>query len=111
MTEVASGAFVAVAPSDAIPDEFAAAYYLGDQKLRICLARVDDQVYAFDDLCTCADQPCPLSGGMLVRTTIRCQCHGSEFDITTGLVRNGPASEPLQVYDVREVSGVIQVRA
>jgi nitrite reductase/ring-hydroxylating ferredoxin subunit len=52
-----------------------------------------EPVYAFDDLCTCADQPCPLSGGLLMKTTIMCQCHGSRFDIATGAVVNGPATE------------------
>jgi Rieske Fe-S protein len=27
--------------------------------------------------------------------TINCACHGSKFDITTGAVKNGPASSPL----------------
>ena len=55
-----------------------------DRKLRVSIARVDDHLYAFDDLCTCADEPCPLSGGLLTGTVIMCQCHGSRFDITTG---------------------------
>ena len=40
-----------------------------------------------------------------------CQCHGSRFDVTTGAVINGPATEALNVYEVREVAGSIQVRA
>jgi nitrite reductase/ring-hydroxylating ferredoxin subunit len=40
-----------------------------------------------------------------------CQCHGSSFDITTGAVINGPATKALNVYEVREVQGSIQVRA
>ena len=37
MTELAAEAFVAVAPSDAIPNEFAAACYLAERKLRVCV--------------------------------------------------------------------------
>jgi hypothetical protein len=37
--------------------------------------------------------------------------HGSWFDIMTGVVVNGPAAEPLKVYEVQEVEGTIQVRA
>jgi nitrite reductase/ring-hydroxylating ferredoxin subunit len=40
-----------------------------------------------------------------------CQCHGSRFDVTTGAVINGPATEPLHVYEVQEADGEIRVRA
>src|ERR1700759_466666 len=87
--------FSAVAPrtvgrADAITEDFVVPYYLEDRKLRISVARVADRLYAFDDLCTCADRACPLSGGLLTETTIMCQCHGSRFDIATGAVINGP---------------------
>jgi nitrite reductase/ring-hydroxylating ferredoxin subunit len=39
-----------------------------------------------------------------------CQCHGSLFDITTGAVIGGPATDALKVYEVREVEGGIHVR-
>jgi nitrite reductase/ring-hydroxylating ferredoxin subunit len=111
MTDLAAAAFRTVGPGSAIPDDLVVAYYLDDRKLRIAIARVDDRLYAFDDLCTCADQACPLSGGLLTGTTIMCQCHGSRFDITTGAVINGPATEPLNAYEVQEVEGSIQIRA
>ena len=44
------------------------------------------------------------------RATIMCQCHGSRFDIRTGAVINGPATEALNVYRVEEVDGSIQIR-
>jgi 3-phenylpropionate/trans-cinnamate dioxygenase ferredoxin subunit len=65
---------------------------LGDHKRRISVARIDGRLYAFDDLCTCTEEACPLSGGLLTGTTIMCQCHGSRFDISTGAVINGPAT-------------------
>jgi 3-phenylpropionate/trans-cinnamate dioxygenase ferredoxin component len=98
-------------PGDAITDNFVVPYYLGDLKRRISVARVGGRLYAFDDLCTCADRSCPLSGGLLTATTLMCQCHGSRFDLTTGAVINGPATEALHVYEVREVDGNIQIRA
>ena len=109
-TETAAAALRTVGRGDAIPNDFVVPYYLGDRKLRVSVARVDDSLYAFDDLCTCADAPCPLSGGLLTGTTLMCQCHGSRFDITTGAVINGPATEPLNVYAVQELDGSIQVR-
>jgi nitrite reductase/ring-hydroxylating ferredoxin subunit len=97
-------------PIDAIPNSFVAPYYLTDRKLRISVARVDDHLYAFNDLCPCADPPCPLSGGLLTGTTIMCQCDGSRFDIVTGAAIAGPATEPLIVYEVHEADGIIRMR-
>lgn len=94
--------------SDGIPNDSVVPYYLEDRKLRISIARLRDRLYAFDDLCT--HEACPLSGGLLTGTTIMCQCHGSRFDITTGAVINGPATEALHVYEVHVVEGNVQIR-
>jgi 3-phenylpropionate/trans-cinnamate dioxygenase ferredoxin component len=110
MTELATEAFRTVGPGDAIPNDFVVPYYLDNLKRRISVARIDDRLYAFDDLCTCAEQACPLSGGLLTGTTLLCQCHGSRFDVTTGAVTSGPATEALNVYEVQEVDGDIQIR-
>jgi nitrite reductase/ring-hydroxylating ferredoxin subunit len=40
-----------------------------------------------------------------------CQCHGSRFDIATGAVVGGPATEALRVYEVQEAGGDLQIRA
>jgi nitrite reductase/ring-hydroxylating ferredoxin subunit len=104
-------AFRNLGPASAIPSEGVVPYYLDDRKIRISIARVDDRLYAFDDLCTCAPTSCPLSGGLLTGTSILCQCHGSRFDITTGAVVNGPATEALHIYEVRELEGGVQIRA
>jgi nitrite reductase/ring-hydroxylating ferredoxin subunit len=100
-----------VGPADAVPNDFVVPYYLDDLKLRIAVARVDGRLYAFDDLCTCADRACPLSGGLLTGATVMCQCHGSRFDICSGAVIDGPATQALNVYDVDEIDGQIQIRA
>jgi nitrite reductase/ring-hydroxylating ferredoxin subunit len=111
MTDLTTVAFRTVGLADAIPNDFVVPYYLSDLKRRISVARVDDRLYAFDDLCTCAERACPLSGGLLTGTTLMCQCHGSRFDVTTGAVINGPATEALHVYEVQEVDGSVQIRA
>lgn len=111
MAELATETSRALGANDAIPNDFVVPYYLDDVKVRVSVARVDNRLYAFDDLCTCAERPCPLSGGLLTGTTLMCQCHGSRFDITSGAVINGPATEPLRTYEVREIDGSIQLRA
>ena len=111
MTQVASDAYRTLGRGDSLPNDFVVPYYLDDRKLRVSVARVDDRLYAFDDLCNCSDAPCPLSGGLLTGTTIMCQCHGSRFDITTGAVVRGPATKALSLYEVEEVEGSIRIRA
>ena len=103
--------FRTLGPGDAIPDSYVVPYYLDDRKIRVSVARVGDRLYAFDDLCTCPGRSCPLSGGLLTGTTIMCQCHGSEFDVSTGAVVGGPATRPLNVYEVQVSAGSIGIRA
>jgi 3-phenylpropionate/trans-cinnamate dioxygenase ferredoxin component len=95
--------------AEAIPNGTVVPIYLDERKLRVAVARVDDRLYAFDDICTCADQGCPLSGGLLDGTTLLCQCHGSRWDIATGELINGPATKGLITHEVRETGGDIQV--
>ena len=52
MTELTTRPFRRLAPSDAVTNNSVVPYYLDDRKLRISIARVDDGLYAFDDLCT-----------------------------------------------------------
>src|SRR6202020_2191167 len=100
-TELAAGAFRTLGPGDVVPNDFVVPYYLDDLKRRISVARVDNRLYAFDDLCTCAERACPLSGGLLIGTTVMSQCHGSRYDISSGAVIAGPATEALRTYEVQ----------
>jgi 3-phenylpropionate/trans-cinnamate dioxygenase ferredoxin component len=110
MHEHAAEPFRPVGPGDAIPDDYVVPYYLSDRKLRLSIARVGGRLYAFEDLCTCSSEACPLSAGLLTGTTIMCQCHGSRFDIRTGAVIDGPATTALKVHTVQEIAGEIQLR-
>lgn len=55
---------------------------------------------AFSAVCT--HQSCVVSG--VANGTINCACHGSQFDIATGAVKQGPATKPLPEKTV-SVSG------
>jgi len=110
MTDLANGAARTLGASDAIPDGLVVAYYLSDRKARVSVARVGGRLYAFDDLCTCAEERCPLSGGLLDGTTLMCQCHGSRYDLTTGAVISGPATESITTYAVQVVDDHVQIR-
>ncbi|WP_270889419.1 Rieske (2Fe-2S) protein [Pedococcus sp. 5OH_020] len=55
---------------------------------------------AFSAVCT--HQACVVSD--VAGGTINCACHGSKYDITTGAVKNGPATAPLPEKKV-SVSG------
>jgi len=109
MTASNTDSFRTLGLTESIPNDFVVPFYLEDLKRRISIARVDQRFYAFDDLCTCSQEVCPLSGGLLTGTTIMCQCHGSRFDITTGAVINGPATAALKVYAVQEAEGAVRI--
>jgi len=75
----------------------------------IALARLDDGSWAaFDDACT--HEECPLSDGDLEAERVTCYCHSSAFDVRTGAVLEGPAEDPIRVYELRVVDGELQVR-
>ena len=95
--------------SDRLPEGYVNPYYLEDLKRRISVARVGGKLYAFDDLCP--HEACPLSAGLLTGTTLMCQCHGSQFDLTSGAVLRAPATDPLATREVRETNDEIRIRA
>ncbi len=74
---------------------------------RIAIANVNGAFYAFDD--TCTHMACSLAGGDLEETTVICPCHGSEFDVTSGAVLQGPAREPVETYETRVESGNLEI--
>lgn len=71
------------------------------------VARVDGELYAFDDMCT--HEECLLSDGMIDNGNVVCGCHGAEFDARTGEVRLGPATEPIRMFPCRVVDGKVEV--
>ena len=76
---------------------------VGDR--RIVLARTERGCVAFDDRCT--HKGGPLADGTLACGTVQCPWHGSQFDVETGKVRQGPAKESIATYAVEERKGRI----
>ena len=94
-----------VAKTGDIPEGELRAYQVGGEDVTI--ANVAGTFYAFNDVCTHA--MCSLAEGDLDDTTVTCACHGSEFDVTTGDVLGGPATEPVDSYQVSVEGDDIQV--
>lgn len=63
---------------------------------RLALANVDGELHAFQD--TCTHRGCSLADGRLDGRVVSCPCHGSQFDVTTGAVVRGPATEALKTF-------------
>ena len=64
----------------------------------ICVARVGDEVFAVDDICSHSDAS--LSEGDVTDFKIECWLHGAEFDLRTGEALTPPAVAPLHTYGV-----------
>ena len=74
----------------------------------VCLFNDRGRIGAVAELCT--HQAFPMAqGALLPDGTIQCSWHGARFDCVTGDVRDGPAIDPIPVYETRVVDGEIWV--
>jgi len=65
----------------------------------VCLAKVNNSIYAFTDNCTHISGP--LNEGELEGEVLTCPWHGAQFNVCTGKVLRGPARQDIQTYQVR----------
>ncbi|MFM8523668.1 MAG: non-heme iron oxygenase ferredoxin subunit [Actinomycetota bacterium] len=70
---------------------------LGDKD--ICVVRVNEEVFAVADICSHAEAS--LSEGEVSGEKIECWLHGAEFNLRTGEAMTPPATEPLEVYEIK----------
>src|SRR5262249_6615591 len=91
-------AFVKVAMLNDVPDPGVLGVELPNGE-RVCLIRRGSVVTAVIDECT--HQAFPMSAGdVLADGTIQCTWHGARYDCETGAVCEGPAEDPLAMYEV-----------
>ena len=74
---------------------------------RIVVARTEQGFVAFDD--HCSHKGGSLAGGAMICGTVQCPWHGSQFDVTTGAVKAGPANEKINTYPISEDQGKVYV--
>ena len=73
----------------------------------IAVVQVAGRVHAYANSCPHAGYT--LSGGIATESRIICDVHGAHFDIDTGEALIGPASDPLEMYEVRVIGDDILV--
>jgi nitrite reductase/ring-hydroxylating ferredoxin subunit len=99
--------FTTVGRADEVAEGQIKAFEVAGQQ--VAVARTAGSLHAFSD--TCTHRGCSLATGDLDGSEIECECHGSVFDITSGAVVNGPATEPIATFPVREDGGDLQIEA
>ena len=75
---------------------------------RICLIRHRNRVSAMANNCTHQDFEMSL-GDVLPDGTLQCAWHGARFDCATGEVKQGPAANPITMYEVILEDGQVLV--
>ena len=98
--------FIRVGRTDDVPEGEIRQFQVGGED--VAVANVDGEFYAFGD--TCTHMQCSLADGDLEGTTVTCACHQSEFDVTSGDVLNGPATEPVDSFEVSTEGGELKIR-
>ena len=101
--------FERVARLSDIEAHFPLAVTLGDGT-RLCLVRDGEQAYAVLDRCPHRDFALS-SGDVVAPCILECPWHGARFDVRTGSVVQGPATDALERFAVRVVDGEVWIGA
>jgi nitrite reductase/ring-hydroxylating ferredoxin subunit len=96
-------AWISLGPLADVPDGLSGRVVGGQW---VAIGRSGAFVAVFEDQCT--HEECPLSDGYLHQGEVECMCHGARFDLRTGAVLQGPATEPIRVFAARVVEGELQ---
>jgi len=77
--------------------------------VRIALAAVGGEVYAFADTCSHREFPLSLGEVDAAACTITCEWHGAAFDLCSGAPTCPPAIRPIAVYPAKVEDGAVWV--
>lgn len=100
------GDWVTVGRTEDLPAGALRGVQIGD--LWLALGRLaDGTLFAVDEWCS--HEECQLSEGDIEGSAVVCYCHSSAFDTATGRPLNGPATEPIRVYEIRAVDDRLEV--
>ncbi|HKZ68193.1 MAG TPA: DUF2231 domain-containing protein [Chitinophagaceae bacterium] len=72
---------------------------------RIVVCKTEKGYAAFDDHCT--HRGGSLAAGSMICGTVQCPWHGSQFDVSTGVVKAGPAKENITTYTIEETGTAV----
>ncbi|MCK4176431.1 non-heme iron oxygenase ferredoxin subunit [Aciditerrimonas ferrireducens] len=101
------GERVRVCQLEELPSGEARRFVVGGRP--VAVVRIDDEVYAIED--TCSHEETSLAEGevWVEERELECPKHGSTFDLRTGEPRTLPATEPVAVFPVSVVEGVVEL--
>ena len=73
----------------------------------ILIVNLKGKYYAIGNVCT--HMGCMLSDGVLEGENVKCPCHGSVFDVKSGMIVNQPAKKPEPAFQVKVEGDQISV--
>jgi 3-phenylpropionate/trans-cinnamate dioxygenase ferredoxin subunit len=98
--------FVAAAKLDEVPP--GAKKLVALKGIEVLLCNSMDKLFAVRNLCSHAYER--LDCGRMKNGWISCPVHGARFDLETGAVMNPPAVMPIDVFELRVVGDIIEVK-
>jgi 3-phenylpropionate/trans-cinnamate dioxygenase ferredoxin component len=78
-------------------------------RVPVAVVRIDDEVYAIGDVCSHANVSLSEGEVWADERELECPKHGSTFDLKTGEPVTLPATQPVPVYAVEVVDGMVTV--
>ena len=105
-SDVAAGTLHPVCALADLPFEEGRCFEAGGR--RVAVFRLDDGVFAIDDLCTHGDGS--LSDGFVQAGEVECPLHAGRFDIRSGCPRSTPVDQPVTAHPIEIIDGVVYIR-
>ncbi len=94
-----------IADADEIAPGEIKSFTVGFDTIAVC--NTDGTFCAFRD--QCSHQELPLSDGEIEGEVITCAYHGAQFNMKTGEALCMPASEPIEVFEIKVEDGEILI--